>query len=622
MFTPHPNPSMSGFGPFFDDHPDAMVIIEPRDQTIVAANRCAESLYGYTAAQMVGSPVDLFKASDTTAPQRVGGWTRSRALDQLCAHKTAAGQLLKVHVSASVVEVEGSTLICSVHRVADEIKGQAVMARQHAEYKLLFDLAPDGLLLTRDKIIINSNDKLLTLLGLRDRSEIVGTRVIDWVATEKDRAICDARHDKLYEAPKVLEPIQYKLLRNDGGTVDVEIQSASITDGDDVLGVAVLRDISERLNLESRLRAAQRLKAVGTLVGGIAHELNNVFQSMFLYSDLIKAELPSQSGVQQNITRLQDSGSRGRDIIQQILTFSSDTPIEMLPQSVHELVREALNYERASITANVTVVDDIRECGQVACDATQIHQLVTNLCRNAWHAMAHSGGTLTVSLHEMCCNQDPAVTTNDTLVLSVSDTGVGIDPEVMPLIFDPFFTTKSQSGGSGLGLSVIHGIVGVIEGEIKIDSTPGEGSTFTVNLPLATTAPGSPVKAVEGVPTPAKLSVLLIDDDETIREACKLVFAQRGIHIDVAVHGKAGLAAFVAAETPYDLVVTDLTMPQLSGVDVAREIRALGSKVPVILSSGHLALDDREAYAKAGVTEFIQKPWRLDELLECVQRHC
>ena len=376
---------------------------------------------------------------------------------------------------------------------------------------------------------------------------------------------------------------------------------------------------SERVSLEKQLMQSQKLETVGTMVGGISHELNNVLQSMFLYGGLIQDNLEAGSEMYENMQQLLDDGDRARDLVNQILVFSRKSEMQLVAQQIHEIVLGALKFKRASLPPDITLVQNIsRDCGAILCDRTQIHQVVINLCNNAEQAIGTENGTIEVTLNEIELIPQGQVEPSRVLQLTVTDSGCGMEAEIVDRIFDPFFTTKEIGKGTGLGLSVIYGIVQIMGGEIKVTSVKGEGSTFKIYIPLANIdeldqADG----ATEGERSSLK-SFLLVDDEESILLATQTALERKGFNIETASGGEQALKLFVDNPQKYDCIVTDLSMPQMSGLELIREIRNVDTQIPIILSTGLIEVDDMKGYAARGASGFIQKPWNVDELLATV----
>ncbi len=422
---------------------------------------------------------------------------------------------------------------------------------------------------------------------------------------------------------------EYRLIRKDGEIIHVRTNGRILYEnGKPITLLGTCLNITEQKEaenkqkiMEAQLRQSHKLEAVGTMVGGISHELNNILQSMFLYGGLVQDELPDNPEIQANIRHLLNDGKRARDIVKQILTFSRKTKVDLQPHLLHELVMGALSLERASLPANIEIKQDIdMNCGPVLCDKTQVHQVIINLCNNAKHAIGDSEGILTVSLQQIQASigaNNPEV---DVLELKVIDTGQGMDAETLEKIFNPFFTTKEIGQGTGLGLSVIHGIIEMMGGQISVTSEHGSGTVFSILLPITdkineiTTSP-EPVTRIDNY----QRSILLVDDEDSIREPTEVVLTRKGFTVTGAVNGKQALELFRTDPGQFDLIVTDQSMPILSGTDLAKEIRNLKSDVPIILSTGQLGIEDIKEYTDIGITGFIQKPWTAKELIEQIQ---
>ncbi len=423
--------------------------------------------------------------------------------------------------------------------------------------------------------------------------------------------------------------MEFKMKHKDGHWVDILSRAEAVfnDEGKAIRIVGTHTDVTERkqaeeerIAMEAQLRQSQKLEAIGTMVGGISHEFNNVLQSMFLYSGLVQSGLPEDEELRSNFQHILDDGNRAKDLIKQILTFSRETKVEMKPQPLHEMVMEVLVLERASLPVNIDIQQDIDlNCGPVLCDKTQSHQIIVNLCNNAQHAMADHGGTLTVSLKPTWASLNKNAPEMDVLQLTVSDTGYGIEASVLEKIFDPFFTTKELGQGTGLGLSVIHGIVEMMEGHISVTSEIGKGTTFLILFPTTTIAVernmvNSPVEVARG-----GRCVLLADDEESIRSVTQIILTRKGFKVDSASDGTQALELFKANPGKYDLIVTDQSMPKMSGVELTKAIRDSRSDIPIILSTGQLGIEDEKDFKNIGITAFIQKPWTAEELIERIQ---
>ncbi len=375
----------------------------------------------------------------------------------------------------------------------------------------------------------------------------------------------------------------------------------------------------ERVQLEKQLMQSQKLETVGTMVGGVSHELNNVLQSMFLWGGLIQDELPPDSEVYENMQQLLDGGERARDLVNQILTFSRKSDMNYKVQNIQDIVMSALHFKQASLPPNITLDVSIdSQCGTILCDTTEIHQIVINLCNNAEQAIGEQGGEIKVCLQELEGKIGDGSESSSLLELKVSDTGHGMDPKTLERIFDPFFTTKGIGEGTGLGLSVVYGIVRMMKGRISASSIEGEGSTFKIYFPLAESALEKPVDMSQGSSSAVAGCILLVDDEVGILKATQAALHRRGFKVDIASDGAEALEYFITSGKTYDFVVTDLSMPKLSGTELAKKIRESDPLIPIILSTGNIGVSSLEEYRAMGISGFIQKPWTAAELINVV----
>ncbi len=380
------------------------------------------------------------------------------------------------------------------------------------------------------------------------------------------------------------------------------------------------RSEAERLSLESQLNQSQKLEAVGIMAGGIAHELNNALQSLFLYGGLVEAGLPPDEELKANFQQLLDHGARAKIIVQQILTFSRNTSIEMKVQSLNEIVVDALALERVTISPNIEIKQNIdMNVGEVLCDRTQVHQIIMNMCNNASQAMEEKGGIISVGLHQIKTNLGEGEPEVDVIELKISDTGPGMDEVSRARIFDPFYTSKEVGMTNGLGLSVVHGIVEMMQGRIFVSSTSRMGTTFTILFPVSTG-----IEEIKADKSSEKLSydvstILFVDDEESIRLVTEMILRQKDFIVDSASNGKQALDLFKNDPDKYDLIISDLSMPKMSGDELCQAIRKTGSEIPFILSTGHLGVEEQEEVKSYGITAMIKKPWTSVELIDAIR---
>ena len=410
-----------------------------------------------------------------------------------------------------------------------------------------------------------------------------------------------------------------KLIQADS-TISPLVTSAGVLTG----YISLNRDITEAVKLETMLRQAQKMEAIGTLAGGIAHDFNNILSAMIGYAELARFRTTDPQ-IQPYLEQILKACDRSRDLVKQILTFSRRREQEMKPMAVTPVVKEVLQLLRSSIPSTVEIRTSFEtHHDTVLADPTQIHQVLMNLCTNAVHAMRDREGVLEVRLGRQLLTAqspvfDPGLKEGPYLKMVVSDTGEGIDPSVRDKIFDPFFTTKASGEGTGLGLSVVYGIVKDHGGMIHVESEPGKGTTFTIHLPLLDAATEWEGPEMALIPEGSG-HILYVDDEEPIASLGREMLTSLGYDVAIRLSSIDALEAFRANPRDYDLVITDMTMPNMTGARLAEEMLKIRPDLPIILTTGFSERMDKEAAQKLGCRDFLMKPVSLGDLARAVKR--
>jgi signal transduction histidine kinase len=382
----------------------------------------------------------------------------------------------------------------------------------------------------------------------------------------------------------------------------------------------------EREHAESRLRQTQKMEALGTLAGGIAHDFNNILAAIIGFSEMAIGKTPRGSPARRSMERVFAAGLRGRDLVKQILTFSRRAEQEKQPLNLDRVVRETLKLLRASLSSTVDIRTDLQSNpGFVLADSTQMQQIVMNLCTNAAHAMRRKGGIISIGLSGLSFSSPedapvPTMSPGAYLRLSVRDTGEGMSPETIEHIFDPFFTTKAAGEGTGLGLSMVHGIVASHGGTITVSSQPENGSTFTVYIP-AFIEEKSQNLTDEVNPIPeGHERILFIDDEEDLATLGAEILTDLGYRVTSRTRAEEVLELFRLDPSQFDLVITDQTMPEMTGAELAKEILAIRPDIPILMCTGFSHVVDADSARLAGIKAFAMKPLTKREIAGTIRK--
>ena len=383
---------------------------------------------------------------------------------------------------------------------------------------------------------------------------------------------------------------------------------------------------AEKLKAEQQLLQSQKLEAIGTLAGGIAHDFNNALTPITALAAMSLSKLPSDSPQRKHFELIAKAADRAKGLVDQILLFSRRKAPSLVPIDLGPLLKEIMKLMRATLPSTIEIRHDFLPCGKVMGDPTQIHQIVMNLCTNAYHAMQERGGVLVVRLSRSRIAAGDALCTlglaaGEYAQLEVADTGLGMSREVQARIFEPFFTTKDPGKGTGMGLSVVHGIVSTYRGHISVYSEPGKGTTFRIFLPIAQDPlePQAGPVAAPWIPRGSE-RILVVDDEEDIRWTLSAMLQSLGYSTQSAEGGLEALERFRRDPGAFDLVITDMTMPKLTGLDLALSIHVLSPAARVVLCSGFSDRLEPRNLEAAGVREFIQKPFAMAEVAQAIRR--
>jgi len=598
-----------------------------QDETYKYVNDYGLQLFGTTREKILGArilevvhPDDrdmiLDRIRRRLAGEEVNDVVEHRLID-------AKGRFKWVETRGVLTQWEGRPAsIAFASDITDRKLAQEALQRSEEHLRSLVDSSGDAIIsLDIEHRFTSGNPAFVALFGY-DLEEVLG----------RPSALIHASPEESVRFANLVYPIvqeagswrgEWIYRRKDGGTLPMEtVMSAQRTADQTISGyVAVMRDITERRQaekekerLEAQLRQAHKMEAIGTMAGGIAHDFNNILAAILGYTELALADTPREHPVSQSLEQVLKASLRAKSLVQQILSFSRRAEQTKSRIQVTPVVKEALKLLRATLPTTIEIRQELdSEAGFVLADPSDIHQLLMNLCANAEYAMREKGGLLKVTLSRVELDESsaaryPGLGPGSYLQLTVSDTGSGIKPEILERIFEPFFTTKGPGEGTGMGLSVAHGIVKSHGGAITAYSEPGQGSTFRVYLPVLE-AGQEAQRLPESEPLPGGSErILLVDDEPALAELGRQLLERLGYRVTSLASSQEALETFKADPQGFDLLITDQTMPRMTGAELAGKILAIRPDIPVILCTGFSAQISDEKAQEIGIRRLLMKP--------------
>ncbi|MGC9194683.1 MAG: PAS domain-containing hybrid sensor histidine kinase/response regulator [Syntrophobacteraceae bacterium] len=496
------------------------------------------------------------------------------------------------------------------------------VASAEAKYKHIFENSIVGIFhISREGYFLSLNQAMARNLGYESPEEaLAALGNVETLFVDKQRR---AVLLELIKKHGLVEQFEVEFFRQNHSVMWASLNINAFRGADARISFfyGTMQDITDRKLLQAQLDQAQRMEAIGTLAGGIAHDFNNILTPIIGYAELSLLSMPEDTKLARNMRQVLLSANRAKDLIKRILTFGRKTEHKPRVVQVSLIIGEVLDLLRSSLPSTIEIRQSVQPDAAdrtILAEPTQIHQVLMNLCTNAAHAMRSKGGTLTVSL---ACLQNgelseiaaPDLKPGPHLRLTVTDTGHGMDEAVKERIFDPYFTTKGSDVGTGLGLAVVYGIVKNLAGAITVSSLPGQGAAFDVFFPIAGTAEtvsldlSAPLDVASGL-------VLLVDDEKAIVDMNREMLEKMGYEVVTAQNGAEGLQTFKSNPHGFDAVITDMTMPKMTGADLAGEILAIRGDIPIILCTGFSDNFDEQKARALGIKAYLTKPVPMRDL--------
>jgi len=519
--------------------------------------------------------------------------------------------------------------------IEERRKAEDAIRESEVKFRNIIEKSLDGIILVDEKgSIIEWNRGQETIYGIK-RAMVAGKKIWDVQFQHEPQ---EKRVDENYKEIKNLwenflktgiNPFQNKeqvskIERPDGQLRDIQQLYFTIeTDkGKGFMMACTTRDITSRLVMEKQLVQSQKMEAMGTLAGGIAHDFNNILGGIIGYTELAVRTLDKKAPVQKYLKQVLTASKRASDLVKQILIFSRREKKEKEPVQMSLIVKEAIKLLRSSLPATIEIVSKIKDNKSfILADPTQIHQVIMNLCTNAAHAMKDKGGIMEVRLNNETVEPGlyKELKAGPHLRLSISDTGHGIKQEMIDKIFEPFFTTKKAEEGTGMGLAVVHGIVKSHNGNISIYSKEGQGTTFSILFPIVVDVIHKHEKQEEDIPR-GNERILLVEDDSSLAEAEKKLFEELGYNVTKVTSGIEAFEIFRKVPNRFDIIITDYSMPKMTGGELISKIRSFSSDIPVILCTGFSQVITPPKARSLGIGDIIMKPIELGQIAKSIRK--
>ncbi len=605
----------------FMGSPSAIIISEGESGIWIDVNQSALGMFGYTREEAIGkSALETNLWVDLNDRQRlVAALDRGEAVrNQEVRLRRKDGRLITASLSIRALELKGvKHLFFIMEDITERVKTEQ-------RYQMLFKEMLEGFALHEiicddeghpvDYRFLSVNPAFERLTGLKGKA-VIGKTVLEVMPETEPYWIKKYGRVALTGEPDAFESYSQVLDR---------YYQVSAFRYDRNQFACIFLDTSARKKNEARLQQAQKMEAIGLLAGGIAHDFNNILFPITGLSELLLDDLPPDSLEHENTRQILKAAERGGDLVQQILSFSRHSDHKMIPLRIQYVIKEVLKLIRSTIPSNIRISQDIQgDCGLITGDPSQMHQIAMNLITNAYHAVEQAGGEISVHLEETTLGPENLLSASMApgpyAILSISDTGHGIDPGHLDKIFEPYFTTKKQGKGTGLGLAVVYGIVRKHGGDIRVRSEVGKGSTFKVYLPLMEKLSESESVKMAEPHQRGTERILLVDDEESIARLEKMILERLGYQVTTLTGSVEALDVFKANPHGFDLIVTDMAMPELTGDQLAIKSMAIRPNIPVILCTGFTQRIDAQAAEALGIKGFLKKPMSISKIAQTIR---
>lgn len=596
----------------FHTSPDSININRLEDGMYLEINQGFTQIMGYRREDVIGKTsieLNIWK-NPADRKRLIDGLRETGYVANLEAEFVGNNGLVRDGLmSARVLTINNEKVIISITRdITDRKRVEMALKASEEQHRSIIETAMDGFWLT--DVTGNLLEVNLTYCQMSGytQEELLGMTISDLEAIESESEVMDHMATLI---TKQQDRFESKHRRKDGTVFEVEV-SLQYKMSDEGRCICFIRDITDQKKFMEKLQQAQKMESIGNLAGGIAHDFNNILFPIVGIAEMLVEDLPSGSPEQENALEILRAGKRGSSLVQQILAFSRQHEHRLSPTRLQFVMKEVLKLTRASIPTNIEITRSLQpDCGLIFADSTQLHQIGMNLITNAYHAVQDQGGKINIEVREIEFgddSNDPRLPPGKYATLTVADNGIGIPQEHLDKIFDPYFTTKEKGKGTGLGLSVVYGIVREHNGEIKVHSEPGKGTSVRIYIPaMSSSAANDESMPANPLPTGSE-HILLVDDEVAIANLEMQILERLGYTVSKRTNSTDALEAFRNNPDRFDLVITDISMPQMTGDRLANEIMKIRPDMPIIICTGFSERISQEQALSMGVKGFLMKP--------------
>jgi PAS domain S-box-containing protein len=592
-----------------------------RSGHLLQVNNAYCAMSGYSEGELLKKTIADVEAEESHEDVSVHlGKTIRQGSDRfITKHRTKNGSIIDLEVSAQFSEMDGGLFFVFLRNITEQLRSERELKESELKLRTLFANSRDAIGVSVQGQHLFCNPSYYTMFGIKDEACLKELKVLDLIDPSEREKIAD-HIARRFRGEAVPSHYETKGQRTDGTIFDMEATVSTYIVEGRTHTMALLRDIAARKKaekekdiLEEQLRQSQKIEALGTLAGGIAHDFNNILAAVLGFTELVKDRLPKGSENEKHLGEVLVAAFRAKELVKQILAFSRKTVESRSTVQVHLVVGEVVRLLRQTIPSTIEIkINIVKEKDTVLADATQLHQVVMNLCTNSYQAMLEKGGVLSLSLSNVNVTQAqadrvPGLTAGTRVLLTVKDSGIGMTPETLMRVFEPFFTTKPVGKGTGMGMSVVFGIIRSHGGAIGIESTLGQGTNVNVYLPFHA-GDTAEVGRITSTPRGRGERIMVVDDEPALTKlTCKLMekfgYSMKGFTSSVDA-----LKHFEEKPQAFDLIITDQTMPEITGINLTRKVLSIRPDIPVIICTGHSETLNEVEAIKAGASSLLGKP--------------